>query len=288
MWRPAALSLAGERWPRRRATRTLKRMSEALRKVEDVPLRQQRRDGIITLWLDRPRQLNALTRALLLELDRVLEALASDSDARVVIIAGSGAAFCAGHDLKELRALPAAEVRSLFDLCSRVMLRIRSLPLPVIARVHGVATAAGCQLVGACDLAIAADSARFAVSGINLGLFCSTPSVALARNVSTKRAFDLLATGRFIDAATACDWGLINEVVREADLDASVLRKAAEIASKSRAALVHGKALFYRQQGLPLPEAYAEASAVMVKNLLEEDTRASIDAFLGRRSAKDA
>ena len=265
-------------------------MSGALRDrpIEDVPLREERRDGIVTLRLDRPGQLNALTRALLVELDRALDALAPDTGVRVVIIAGSGSAFCAGHDLKELRALDPPQVRALFDLCSRIMLRIRSLPVPVIARVQGVATAAGCQLVGACDLAIAADSARFAVSGINIGLFCSTPSVALSRNVSTKRAFDLLTTGRFIDAATARDWGLINETVPEAELDAAVLRKASEIASKSRAALALGKALFYRQQELTLAEAYAQASEVMVTNLMEEDAVRGIDAFLGRRPSKDA
>lgn len=249
------------------------------------PLRQERSGGIVTLWLDRPDQRNALSRALLLALDRTFESLAADAELRCVIVGSGGPAFCAGHDLAEMRALSTrAEARALFDLCSRLMQRIRALPVPVIARVHGVATAAGCQLVGACDLAIAARSARFAVSGINLGLFCATPSVALSRNVSTKRAFDLLVTGRFIDAATACDFGLINEVVPDAALDEAVMRKASEIASKSRPALGHGKALFYRQQGLSLEAAYAEASEVMARNLMEEDAARGIDAFLARRS----
>jgi enoyl-CoA hydratase/carnithine racemase len=185
-----------------------------------------------------------------------------------------------------MQALSTAQAaRELFDLCSRVMQRIRALPVPVIARVQGVATAAGCQLVGTCDLAIAADTARFAVSGINVGLFCATPAVALTRNIATKRAFDLLVTGRFIDAPTACEYGLINEVVPESELDAALARKAGEIASKSREALRHGKALFYRQQGLDLAAAYAEAATVMARNLMESDAASGIESFLARRSA---
>jgi enoyl-CoA hydratase/carnithine racemase len=163
------------------------------------------------------------------------------------------------------------------------MQSIRCLPVPVIAQVQGIATAAGCQLVGSCDLAIASEDARFAVSGINVGLFCSTPAVALSRNVSTKRAFDLLVTGKFIDAATALDWGLINEVVPAAQLEAASASKAAEIAAKSPSAIRHGKALFYRQQSLPLADAYALAGEVMARNMMEADAGTAIDAFLSRR-----
>jgi enoyl-CoA hydratase/carnithine racemase len=163
------------------------------------------------------------------------------------------------------------------------MQSIQALPVPVLARVHGVATAAGCQLVGACDLAIAGQGARFAVSGINVGLFCSTPSVALSRNVSAKRSFDLLFTGRFIDAATAADWGLINEAVPDAELDAAIARKAADIAAKSPAAIRHGKSMFYRQQQLGLQDAYAFAGEVMARNMMESEACAGIDAFLDQR-----
>jgi enoyl-CoA hydratase/carnithine racemase len=173
--------------------------------------------------------------------------------------------------------------RNLFERCGAMMQAIQALPVPVIARVHGIATAAGCQLVAACDLAIAADTTRFAVSGIDVGLFCSTPAVALSRNVSPKRAFDMLVTGAFIDAATAVDWGLINAAVPEADLDAAVAQKAAVIAAKSPAAIRHGKALFYRQRMLALDEAYTCASEVMARNMMEVDAGEGIDAFIGKR-----
>jgi enoyl-CoA hydratase/carnithine racemase len=240
--------------------------------------------GIVTLRLNRPQQLNALSEALLAALQRELDVLAGDASLRCVVIAGSGKAFCAGHDLQEMQGNKAQPVyQALFERCSRVMQAIRALPVPVIARVHGIATAAGCQLVAACDLAVAADSARFAVSGINVGLFCSTPSVALSRNVSTKRAFDMLVTGRFIDAATAVDWGLINEAVPASELDAAIDRRTAEIASKSPAAIRHGKQMFYRQQGMPLPAAYDYASEVMARNMTEADAVEGIAAFLDKR-----
>jgi enoyl-CoA hydratase/carnithine racemase len=254
--------------------------------TEEPALIEAPRDGVHTLCLNRPGRRNALTRSLLLELDAALERLARDPTVRCIVIAGRGPAFCAGHDLGELHTLRSAtEARELFALCSRMMQRLRALPVPVIARVHGTATAAGCQLVGACDLAIAADTARFAVSGINVGLFCATPAVALSRNVATKRAFDLLVTGRFIDAHTACDYGLINEVVPESALDAAIERKAAQIAAKSPAALRHGKALFYRQRTLDLASAYELAGEVMAHNLMEADARRGIGDFLGRRDA---
>jgi enoyl-CoA hydratase/carnithine racemase len=248
------------------------------------PLRAEVSAGIATLEINRPEHLNALSESLLHALQLKLDELSGDPDLRCVILAGAGRAFCAGHDLGEMRRTATLEQhQSLFARCSRLMQSIRSLPVPVIARVQGIATAAGCQLVGSCDLAVASEEARFAVSGINVGLFCSTPAVALSRNVSTKRAFDMLVTGRFIDAATALEWGLINEVVPAADLDAAVARKAAEIAAKSPAAVRHGKAMFYRQQTLPLAEAYAYAGEIMARNLLEDDAREGIDAFLRRR-----
>jgi len=241
-------------------------------------------DGVATLRLNRPDQLNALSESMLDCLQREIDRAAGDRKLRCLVLAAAGRAFCAGHDLAEMRGYRTTEqCRALFARCSRLMLSIRSLPVPVIARVHGVATAAGCQLVGSCDLAIAADTARFAVSGINVGLFCSTPSVALSRNVATKRAFDLLVTGRFIDAATALDWGLVNAAVPAGELDAAVAAKVREIAAKSPAAIRYGKAMFYRQQMMPLAEAYELAGEVMARNMMEGDVAEGIDAFLGRR-----
>jgi enoyl-CoA hydratase/carnithine racemase len=183
-----------------------------------------------------------------------------------------------------MRARPtAAYYQDLFARCSRMMLAIRNLPVPVIARVHGIATAAGCQLVGACDLAIAGRSARFAVSGINVGLFCSTPAVALSRNVSAKRSFDMLVTGRFIDAATAAEWGLINEVVPDTELDDAVARKCEAILAKSPTAIRYGKQMFYRQQEMTLDAAYAFAGEIMARNMMEDDAAEGVDAFLAKR-----
>jgi enoyl-CoA hydratase/carnithine racemase len=257
-------------------------------KSDSPSLVAEMRAGIATLQLNRPQQLNALSESVLEALQRQLDELSGDPGLRCVILAASGRAFCAGHDLEEMRRTPTLEYyQSLFARCSRVMQSIRSLPVPVIARVQGIATAAGCQLVGSCDLAIASEDARFAVSGINVGLFCSTPAVALSRNVSTKRAFDLLVTGKFIDAATALDWGLINEVVPAAQLEAASARKAGEIAAKSPSAIRHGKALFYRQQTLPLADAYALAGEIMARNIMEADACTAIDAFLSRRKPVD-
>ncbi|KFG94468.1 enoyl-CoA hydratase [Burkholderia paludis] len=251
---------------------------------EPVLLREER-DGVVTLRLNRPQQFNALSEALLASLHDALASLADDPRVRCVVLAAEGRAFCAGHDLRQMRGTPELDYyRTLFAQCSRVMLAMRGLPVPVIARVHGIATAAGCQLVAACDLAIAADTARFAVSGINVGLFCSTPAVALSRNVATKRAFDMLVTGRFIDAATAAAWGLVNEAVPEDALDAAVARKVAEIVAKSPAAVRYGKQMFYRQRELGLDEAYAYAGDVMARNMMEEDAGEGIDAFLEKRT----
>ncbi len=241
-------------------------------------------DGVTTLQLNRPLQSNALSEDLLDVLQRELDTISVDMDVRCVVLSGAGKAFCAGHDLREMRLQPRLSYyQSLFTRCSRVMQSIQALPIPVIARVHGVATAAGCQLVASCDLAIAAETARFAVSGINVGLFCSTPAVALSRNISPKRAFDMLMTARFIDAATACDWGLVNEAVPEGDLDAAVMRKTAEILAKSPKAVRYGKAMFYRQRQMALGDAYAYAGDVMARNMMEEDACDGIDAFLEKR-----
>lgn len=250
----------------------------------DSTLVREEEHGVVTLRLNRPLQMNALSESMLDALQRELDSLAADAAVRCVVVAAAGKAFCAGHDLREMqsrRQLP--HYQTLFARCSQVMRSIRALPVPVIARVHGLATAAGCQLVGACDLAIAADTARFAVSGINVGLFCSTPAVALSRNVSTKRAFDMLVTGRFIDAATAVDWGLINEAVAEVELDAAIERKTAEIATKSPAAIRYGKSMFYRQQAMELGAAYDYASEVMAQNMMADDAAEGIAAFLGKR-----
>lgn len=252
---------------------------------EDILLRDDRH-GVTTLTLNRPKQLNALSESMLDALQKQLDAIAGDANVRCVIIAGAGKAFCAGHDLAEMRGQPREPYyKALFERCGRMMQSIQALPVPVIARVHGIATAAGCQLVGACDLAIAADTARFAVSGINVGLFCATPSVALSRNVSAKRAFDMLVTGRFIDAPTAADWGLVNEAVPESELDAAVERKTGEIVNKSAAAIRYGKTMFYRQKQMELGRAYEYASDVMARNMMDEDASEGIDAFLGKRRA---
>lgn len=248
------------------------------------PLTRHDSDGVTTLQLNRPMQMNALSEDLLDALQQQLDLLNSDGDVRCVVLSGAGKAFCAGHDLREMRGQPRLSYyQALFTRCSRVMQDIQALPVPVIARVQGIATAAGCQLVASCDLAIAADTARFAVSGINVGLFCSTPAVALSRNVSAKRAFDMLVTGRFIDAATACDWGLINEAVPEGDLDAAVARKTAEILAKSPKAVRYGKAMFAQQKQMALGDAYAYAADVMARNMMEDDACEGVDAFLEKR-----
>jgi len=243
--------------------------------------------GVATVRMNRPQQLNALSEALLVALQEELERITGQSEVRCVVLAGAGRAFCAGHDLGEMQSHRAQDYyESLFRRCSRLMRTIRALPVPVIARVQGTATAAGCQLVGACDLAIAADTARFAVSGINVGLFCSTPSVALSRNVATKRSFDMLVTGRFIEAPTAAEWGLINAAVAETELDAAVARKCSEIVAKSPIAVRYGKATFYRQQEMGLEEAYEFASDVMARNMMEEDAAEGIAAFLSKRQPR--
>ncbi len=245
------------------------------------------RDGVTTLTLNRPDQFNALSEALIDALQGALDATATDESVRAVVLAGAGRAFCAGHDLREMRAQPKqAYYEELFARCGRMMQSVVKLPKPVIARVHGVATAAGAQLVASCDLAIASESARFATSGINLGLFCSTPSVAISRNLGRKRSFELLFTGEFIDARTAEDIGLVNHVVPAAELDATVERIAQRLAAQPPSAVRIGKEMFYRQLALPLPEAYRYAGDVMAANMMEAEAIEGIDAFLEKREPK--
>jgi enoyl-CoA hydratase/carnithine racemase len=256
------------------------------RALEPVLLRTTEA-GVATLVLNRPRQYNALSGALLAALDRELQAIAADESVRVVIVTGAGNAFCAGHDLKEMRGLPSeAEVQRLFRECSAVMQKLIALPQPVIAAVNGLATAAGCQLVAQCDLAIAADHARFAVSGVNLGLFCSTPAVPLSRNIGRKRAAEMLFTGDFIDAATALEWGLVNRVCAPEKLMQTAHEMASHLKAKPRETLALGKALFYRQLEAPLAEAYADASKTIACNMAGEVAREGVDAFIEKRAPR--
>ncbi|MFQ5612227.1 MAG: enoyl-CoA hydratase [Anaerolineae bacterium] len=252
--------------------------------AEPSPLLREDRQGVTTLTLNRPRQYNALSQALLSALQTELDSIAADDSVRVVILAANGKAFCAGHDLKEMRATPEEDYyTALFRQCSRMMLAINRLPQPVIARVHGLATAAGCQLVAACDLAVAAEGARFATSGINVGLFCSTPAVAVSRNLSRKQALEMLLTGEFIDAQTALARGLVNRVAPAGELDEAVQALVEAIMSKSPVAVSTGKRMFYKQLEMGLEEAYLYASEVMACNMMAEDAAEGVDAFIEKR-----
>jgi enoyl-CoA hydratase/carnithine racemase len=243
------------------------------------------RDGAVaTVWLNRPGAHNALSETVLLQLTEAFDRLAGEAAVRVVVLAAKGAAFSAGHDLREMRAEPGeAYYRQLFERCTRVMTAIRTMPQPVIARVQGIATAAGCQLVATCDLAVAAEDARFAVSGVNLGLFCSTPSVALSRNILSKRAFEMLVTGDFIDAQQALDWGLVNRVVPAARLDAEVSALARAIEAKAEVAIRMGKRLFYRQLEMGTAAAYQLAGQTMACNMMDEAALEGVQAFIDKR-----
>ena len=241
-------------------------------------------DGIAWLTLNRPAARNALSAPLMSALHAALDGIEADPATRVAVIAGAGPAFCAGHDLRELRGLDRDGVAALFTQCSAVMQRIVGLRVPVIARVHGIATAAGCQLVASCDMALAADTARFATPGVNIGLFCSTPMVALSRAVGRKAAMEMLLTGDMVDAPRAAALGLINHAVPEDTLDYAVQTLARRIADKSPAAVAIGKPAFHRQADMPLAEAYDYASAVMARNMAERDAGEGIDAFLQKRA----
>jgi enoyl-CoA hydratase/carnithine racemase len=252
--------------------------------ADDALLRQDDGRGVTTLTLNRPQAFNALDETLLEALQRQIDALAADEQLRAVVIAASGRAFCAGHDLKQMRAEPSlAYYQSLFARCSELMMSLQRLPVPVIAKVQGLATAAGCQLVAQCDLAVAARTARFAVSGVNLGLFCATPSVALSRNLPRKAAFEMLATGSFITADQALDKGLINRVAEPEDLDSALDDLLASILPKPRLALALGKQLFYRQLEAGMGTAYEDAAQTMACNMMDASALEGVQAFLEKR-----
>src|SRR5437588_8121175 len=241
-------------------------------------------DGVLRLTLNRPDQRNALSVGLMAALNGALERAAADQACRVVVIAGAGPAFCAGHDLRELRIDNRRETyERVFAQCSALMLQIIRLPKPVIAEVHGIATAAGCQLVATCDLAVAAEEARFATPGVNIGLFCSTPMVALSRAIGRKPAMEMLLTGDLVDAVTAKAIGLVNRVVPRAELSAATTALARQIAAKSALTVAIGKEAFYRQAELGLADAYSYAAQVMTRNMLAADAAEGIDAFLDKR-----
>lgn len=259
-------------------------MSAAALAASEALVLREDADGIATLTLNRGPARNALSLGLMAALHGALDAIRDDRAVRVVVLRGAGPAFCAGHDLKEMRADPSAgAVRAVFDACSALMLAITHLPQPVIAEVHGVATAAGCQLVATCDLAICAEEARFATPGVQIGLFCSTPMVALSRAVPRKAALEMLLLGEPIGATEALRIGLVNRVVPAADLAQSARAMAVRIAAKAPRILALGKGAFARQNELGLEEAYAYASAVMTRNMLMDEAAEGIDAFLQKR-----
>jgi len=235
------------------------------------------------LTLNRPERRNALSLSMMLEAIACLDEIGRDRQIRAVILAAAGNVFCAGHDLSEMTGRDINEYRRIFDVCTELMTRIQSIPQPVIAEVQGIATAAGCQLVAACDLAVAAEEARFATPGVKIGLFCTTPMVALTRAIGRKRALEMLLTGEFVDARTAAEWGLVNRVVAAADLRAESRQLAAKIAAASSLVVAIGKQAFYTQIDLDQPKAYAYAKEVMSMNALAADAQEGLGAFLGKR-----
>jgi enoyl-CoA hydratase/carnithine racemase len=258
-----------------------------LRAEPELVLRDSDSRGVVTLTLNRPQAFNALSEAMLSALQAQLDALSTDERVRVIVLAGAGKAFCAGHDLKEMRADPSLPYyRKLFDQCAALMLSVQRAPVPVIAKVHGMATAAGCQLVAMCDLAVAASSAQFAVSGVRYGLFCSTPSVALSRNVGRKAAFEMLVTGDFIGAEQALEKGLINRVAPAEELDAEVERLVASILAKPRVAIAMGKQLFYRQIEKGIAAAYEDAGQTMACNMMDGAALEGVQAFIEKRAPR--
>jgi len=264
-------------------------MSADTMTIPEQPLvLRQKDDAVARVTLNRPERFNPLSSAMIAVLQSELEAIAHDESVRVVVLAAEGRGFCAGHDLKEMNAHTGDEAwqRHLFEECSRLMMTLTSLPQPVIARVHGVATAAGCQLVSMCDLAVASDRAMFAMPGVNIGVFCSTPAVGVARNVGRKRAMEMLLTGKMIDAKTALAWGLVNRVVPAGELDAAVREFTDIIVARSRAVIRLGKEVFYRQIDQPLGSAYDITSEAMARSLMLEDAAEGMDAFLQKRPAK--
>jgi len=249
----------------------------------DILLREDH-DGICTLTMNRPSRMNLLTSEMLAALQDAFDALAKDTDVRVVILAAAGKGFCAGHDLKEIRALGEhPRINELFARCSRMMMSITALPQPVIARVQGAAAAAGCQLVGQCDLAVASDAAKFATPGVTWGFFCSTPGVAVSRNLSRKRAMEMLVTGDMVDARKALDWGLVNQVVPHDELNEATLAMARKIAEKPPMQVAAGKRAFYSQMDLRPAQAYELASQVISESFALPEGRAGMDAFIEKR-----
>lgn len=261
-------------------------MSDLVSHLKDpTPLVEVRRDGpVATVTMNRGAQFNALSSAMIDALQSAFDQIAAAPELRVVVLAGAGRAFCAGHDLREMRATPElAFYQRLFAQCTRMMRTIQSMPQPVIARVQGVATAAGCQLVATCDLAVASADARFAVSGVNLGLFCSTPSVALSRNLGRKEAFEMLVTGDFISADQARERGLINRVVQADRLDDEIAALAAQIVAKPAVAIAMGKSMFYRQIEMGTDAAYQLAGQTMACNMMDDDAMEGVQAFIDKR-----
>ena len=251
---------------------------------EPVLLRSRDARGVVTLTLNRPHAFNALSEEMLAALQRELDAIAQDESVRVVVLAAEGKAFCAGHDLKEMRAAPSLDYyERLFAQCSDMMLTIQRLPVPVIARVQGIATAAGCQLVAMCDLAVASSTAKFAVSGVNLGLFCSAPGVALSRNILRKAAFEMLVTGEFISAQEAKQRGLVNRVAEPEQLVAELEKLVATIVAKPRIAVAMGKEFFYKQVELGIAAAYEAGSQTMACNMMDEAALEGVQAFIEKR-----
>jgi enoyl-CoA hydratase/carnithine racemase len=252
--------------------------------TENILLNTRDARGVVTLTLNRPQAFNALSDAMLAALQEAFDVLSQDDAVRAVVIAAQGKAFCAGHDLKEMRAEPSqAYYERLFAQCGRMMMSIQQLPVPVIAQVQGIATAAGCQLVAMCDLAVAASDARFAVSGVNLGLFCATPSVPLSRNLPRKNAFEMLVTGEFIGAERARELGLVNRVAPPAQLADEVARLVAAIVAKPRVAIAMGKALFYRQLEKGIAAAYGDAAQTMACNMMDDAALEGVQAFIDKR-----
>ena len=242
-------------------------------------------NGVKTLTLNRPAAFNALSEELLTELKKALDTTASEKAVRVVILDARGKAFCAGHDLKQMRAKPSLDYyQNLFERCTEVMLTLQSLSVPVIAKVQGLATAAGCQLVAMCDLAVASSTARFAVSGVNMGLFCATPSVALSRNVGRKAAFEMLVTGAFISAEEARQQGLVNRVAEPEMLDEAIYQLVQSILAKPRVAVAMGKQLFYRQLEMGIADAYSNAAQTMACNMMEHVALEGVQAFIDKRT----
>jgi enoyl-CoA hydratase/carnithine racemase len=252
--------------------------------MEEALIEQRDARGVVTLTMNRPANFNALSEEMLGALQAALDRLAQDDSIRVVVLAANGKAFCPGHNLKEMIGKPSLDYyRGLFNQCSRVMLGLLKLPVPVIARVHGIATAAGCQLVAQCDLAVASTEARFAVSGVNFGLFCSTPSVPLLRNVAPKRGMEMLLTGEFISAQQALDWGLVNRIAAPEQVDAEVAKLVDSILEKPRAAIAMGKELFYRQREMGIEAAYQLAGETMAVNMMHECAQEGVSAFAEKR-----